>query len=385
MNYKHARPWIWSFAAIAFLILAVWFSRPTGDKHELKSASQEPAVDTMPESSSMPDSIGPLEAAPEPEESEPAAKAEPDAPEREPLVEPPSETSIEELRVLLEGMIERKDAAGVRENFPKLQALGPDGVAAASDLLEDLIQQFAGNEADLPRDAPPPGWESLIQWVELFSAELVAHVAAKRTPVACVIEFFMHLHLRSSWSEVERVALAGQFLLAEAEDDMYWPRYAAMFALQNMPSREAGDVATRYLELVPQDGYETVRHQAVWVIARRGWDADWTLIEHLSEKDPHEFVRGTAAYHLLARNVTERGLLIVGLEVEGTAASGGLKTGDVVKTVNGAEVDYQADLSDSYAEGPTVVVNRYGATMTIKLAPGRHGIDGRHVPPAFHK
>lgn len=397
MGYKAARPWILSAAAISFVVIAFWMAKPAGEQPQPDQCALAPDQPAEGHLNNTPGSIGPLKPV-EPENSgtpntepvdsmalEPVPVDEPLQPQPpEPEPEAPKLTT-EELCALLAEMIKEKDAAGVRKHFPELQARGPDGLIAAARLVNDLIRAFSAEEVDLPRQNPPEGWATLAEWLAMFTPALVTHVAEQGQDLAGMAEFFMHLHLMEDWSLSERVKVAGNFLIAERVDGSYLPRYTAMYALQLMPCDESAGYATRFLEIPAAETSEDVRYGAAWVIARRGLEVDWALLEQIKDNDPSERVRGTATYHLLARGVTEEGILIIEIADNGTAAAVGLKPGDIIKKVNGKDVRYMEDMADDYSTPSEFVVNRYGATVTFKLDAGRHGIDGRHVPPEFLK
>ena len=68
---------------------------------------------------------------------------------------------------------------------------------------------------------------------------------------------------------------------------------------------------------------------------------------------------------------TEKGLLVTDVEPAGAAAEAGLQPGDVVKKVNGQEVQSVADLRSALAtrnDAPALVlVSRSGATVFVAL------------------
>jgi len=390
MEYHKLRPWIVSAAAFAFFVAALWYSAPPtdgppGSRAPVISPNEGPPPAVSPARSN---SEGPTEpiAGNQPETEVPQVNVPENQPE--PPESPPQavERSIESLKELVKLAIASKDTAAILESFVELQSRGPEGVEAAASLL-DLLLAPTDSEVDFPRSAPPAGWPTLESWLHLFTPPLVEYVVEQVKPLRAIVEIFCQIHLMDWWDYEERVRLSGELLLKPAGDgeSRDWVLYCAVLALQHLPGSKAADYATKFLELPPVGDTERARYGAVWVVARRGSDADWVLLEHLNMKDPAERVRGTAKYHLLARGCNETGVLVVDLTNQGTAAAAGVKTGDVIKSANGKAVEYMEDMPSGEGRPLRLEISRQGAVMEIDLESGHHGISGYHVPPAFHK
>jgi serine protease Do len=103
--------------------------------------------------------------------------------------------------------------------------------------------------------------------------------------------------------------------------------------------------------------------------ARRGRAVRTATAQPASASPSPQLTPRVAAELELPR--TERGLVITDVDPSGVAADAGLQPGDIVKKVNGQEVQSVADLRSALAtrkDAPALVlVSRNGATVFVAL------------------
>ncbi|MCA8919924.1 MAG: hypothetical protein KDB32_12660, partial [Planctomycetes bacterium] len=151
MDYRKHRPWILSFAAIAFVIVAFWYARPVeAPSHKQPTNTPAPKTNndnTPPTISPAPgnDDVGSVK---QPGPSDHVEAESLDSQEIPEAADKPkySDLSNENLVGRINAGIDESDYGLVRSAFTELQGRGDDGIVQALALCQVFIEKYGYGE-----------------------------------------------------------------------------------------------------------------------------------------------------------------------------------------------------------------------------------------------